>query len=120
MAAPFQQINPLVVAAASQYLNRNGNQYRHAGVCLPLDMEVLTVAIEAQIVGSLMIQYGGEVGQSRALIFLAAMFTYGELNDRGADMLDYMLRCFCDDVREMLDTGLDPAEVLSHCVGGVQ
>ena len=115
-----QPIKPLVAAVASQYLEHNGSQYRHVGVCLPLDIQVLTVAIEAQIVGNLMIEYGGELGRSRALIFLSAMFTNGELNDLGTDTLDYMLRCFCEDVRDMLDAGHDPAEVLGRCAGGVQ
>lgn len=115
-----KQTDLLVAAAARQYLARNGNQYRHAGVCLPLDIDVLSVAIESQIIGNLMIEYGGEVGRSRALIFLAAMFTDSRLNDLGTDALDLMLRCFCEDVRGMLDAGHDPAEVLGRCAGGVQ
>lgn len=115
-----KQIEPLIAAIARQYLDRYGNQYRHADVCLPLGMDVLTAAVETQIVGNLLIQYGGKGGRFRVLVFLTAMFTDGELNDWGVDMLDFMLRCFCEDVRHILDAGHVPAKVLGRSADGVQ
>ena len=115
-----QPLNERVNETARQYLSHNGGQFRHAGVSLPLDVAVLTIAIQSQIVGSLLTEYGGELGNARALIFIDAMFTAGKLNDWGKDVLDGMLTCFCDDVRDMLDAGQDPAEVLRGRVGGGQ
>jgi len=111
------EIRTLVIHVAGQYLNQNSDQYRHANVCLPLDITILTLAIEAQIVGSFLTQFGGEIGRSNALKFLAAMFNEGTLNDRGTEVIDSMLRTFCESMRSILDAGLDPTEVLGGCVG---
>ena len=62
-----QPLNDRVNETARQYLSHNGGQFRHAGVSLPLDVAVLTIAIQSQIVGSLLTEYGGELGNARAL-----------------------------------------------------
>ena len=56
-----QPLNERVNETARQYLSHSGDQFRHAGVSLPLDMAVLTIAIQSQIVGSLLTEYGDEL-----------------------------------------------------------
>lgn len=114
------EIKILINHVAGQYLNQNSDQYRHANVCLPLDITILTLAIEAQIVGSFLTQFGGEIGCSNAMKFLAAMFNEGTLNDWGTEVIDSMLRTSCKNMRFILDAGLDPTEVLGGCVGRLQ
>lgn len=71
------EIRTLVTHVAGQYLNQNSVQYCHVNVCLPLDITILALAIEAQIVGSFLTQFGGEIGHSNTMKFLAAMFNEG-------------------------------------------
>lgn len=109
-----KQIESLIIDIARQYLNRYGNKYRHTDVCLPLDMDVLTTAVEILIFSNRPFQHGGKEGQLRVLVFLTAMYTDGKLNDEGIDMLDYVLRAFCENISFMLDVSHVPANVIGR------
>lgn len=98
----------MVKAVAQAYLAVRGNTFNHLGVQLPLDQEVLTMAIHNQIVGAHLEHAGGKQGRDDALLMLRHMLAGDELTELGGTLLDEMNRCFCADVRQMLDEGKDP------------
>ena len=102
------EINTLVEAVARAYLAVRGNTFNHLGVQLPLNQEVLTMAIQNNIVGAHLEHAGGKQGREDALLMLRHMLAGDELTELGGTLLDEMNRCFCADVRQMLDEGKDP------------
>ncbi|MBP4033274.1 MULTISPECIES: hypothetical protein [Aeromonas] len=102
------EINTMVKAVARAYLVARGNTFKHLGVQLPLDQEVLTMAIQNNIVGAHLEHAGGKQGREDALLMLRHMLAGDELTELGGTLLDEMNRCFCADVRQMLDEGKDP------------
>lgn len=104
----MSEIDKLVEAVALAYLAVRGNTFNHLGVQLPLDQEVLTMAIHNQIVGAHLEHAGGKQGREDALLMLRHMLAGDELTELGGTLLDEMNRCFCADVRQMLDEGKDP------------
>ena len=112
----MSEIDKLVSSVARAYLVVRGNTSKHLGVQLPLNQEVLTMAIHNQIVGAHLEHAGGKQGRDDALLMLRHMATGGELTPLGRLMLDEMNRAFCADVRQMLDEGKDPmAEMAREC-----
>ena len=110
------EINKLVEQLAQVYLVARGNTFKHLGVQLPLNQEVLTMAIHNQIVGAHLEHAGGKQGREDALLMLRHMLAGDELTELGGTLLDEMNRCFCADVRQMLDRGLNPiAELAREC-----
>ena len=91
------EINTMVKAVARAYLAVRGNTFNHLGVQLPLNQEVLTMAIQNNIVGAHLEHAGGKQGREDALL-----------------MLDEMNTIFCAEVREMIDRGDDPGIVLAQ------
>ena len=102
------EINTLVESVARAYLALRGNTFNHLGVQLPLDQEVLTMAIQNNIVGAHLEHAGGKQGREDALLMLRHMVAGDELTPLGSLVLDEMNRAFCADVRQMLDEGKDP------------
>ncbi|MGU5713356.1 hypothetical protein [Aeromonas caviae] len=102
------EINTMVKAVARAYLVVRGNTFKHLGVQLPLNQEVLTMAIQNNIVGAHLEHAGGKQGQADALLMLRHMLAGDELTPLGTLVLDEMNRAFCADVRQMLDEGKDP------------
>ena len=110
------EINTMVKAVARAYLVARGNTFKHLGVQLPLDQEVLTLAIHNNIVGAHLEHAGGKQGREDALLMLRHMLAGDELTPLGSLVLDEMNRAFCADVRQMLDEGKDPmAEMAREC-----
>ena len=110
------EINTLVSSVARAYLAVRGNTFNHLGVQLPLDQEVLTMAIQNNIVGAHLEHAGGKQGREDALLMLRHMLAGDELTPLGSLVLDEMNRAFCADVRQMLDGGKDPmAEMAREC-----
>ena len=108
------EINKLVEQLAQVYLVARGNTFNHLGVQLPLNQEVLTMAIHNQIVGAHLEHAGGKQGQADALLMLRHMLAGDELTPLGSLVLDEMNRAFCADVRQMLDEGKDPMVELAR------
>jgi len=108
------EINTMVKAVARAYLAVRGNTFNHLGVQLPLDQEVLTMAIHNQIVGAHLEHAGGKQGRDDALLMLRHMLAGDELTPLGSLVLDEMNRAFCADVRQMLDEGRDPMDELAR------
>ena len=104
----MNDINELVERLSLAYLLARGNTFNHLGVQLPLDQEVLTMAIQNNIVGAHLEHAGGKQGREDALLMLRHMLAGDELTELGGTLLDEMNRCFCADVRQMLDEGKDP------------
>ncbi|MEI4977013.1 hypothetical protein ACB268_17075 [Aeromonas sanarellii] len=104
----MSEIDKLVSSVARAYLAVRGNTFNHLGVQLPLDQEVLTMAIQNNIVGAHLEHAGGKQGREDALLMLRHMLAGDELTELGGTLLDEMNRCFCADVRQMLDEGKDP------------
>ena len=104
----MSEIDKLVSSVARAYLVVRGNTFKHLGVQLPLNQEVLTMAIHNQIVGAHLEHAGGKQGQADALLMLRHMLAGDELTPLGSLVLDEMNRAFCADVRQMLDEGKDP------------
>lgn len=102
------EINKLVEQLAKAYMVARGNTFKHLGVQLPLDQEVLTMAIQNNIVGAHLEHAGGKQGREDALLMLRHMVAGETLTPLGAVMLDEMNKAFCADVRQMLDDGKDP------------
>ena len=110
------EINTLVESVARAYLAVCGDSFTHLGVQLPLNQEVLTMAIHNQIVGAHLEHAGGKQGRDDALLMLRHMLAGDELTPLGSLVLDEMNRAFCADVRQMLDEGKDPmAEMAREC-----
>lgn len=108
------------VAIAAAYCVLRGDAFKHAAVSLPINSDVLEVAIQAQIVEAMLSLYGSEVGNHRAGLFLAAMLNDAALTPFGINVMDMMLRCFCEDIRQMLDAGLNPIDCLNQSMGRLQ
>ncbi len=110
----MSEIDKLVSSVARAYLVVRGNTFKHLGVQLPLDQEVLTMAIHNQIVGAHLEHAGGKQGRDDALLMLRHMLAGDELTPLGSLVLDEMNRAFCADVRQMLDEGRDPMGELAR------
>jgi hypothetical protein len=108
------------VAIAAAYCALRGDAFKHAAVSLSLNSDVLEVAIQAQIVEAMLSHYGGEVGNHRAALFLASMLNGSTLTLLGIEVMDMMLRCICEDVRQMLDAGLNPVDCVKQSMGRFQ
>ncbi len=108
------EINAMVKAVARAYLAVRGNTFNHLGVQLPLDQEVLTMAIQSNVVGAHLENAGAKQGQADALLMLRHMLVGDELTPLGSLVLDEMNRAFCADVRQMLDEGRDPMDELAR------
>ncbi|MBW3777753.1 hypothetical protein GL272_12600 [Aeromonas veronii] len=108
------EINTLVAQLAGAYLLARGREFKHLGVVLPLDREVLTMAIQNNIVGAHLEHAGGKQGREDALLMLRHMLAGDELTPLGSLVLDEMNRTFCADVRQMLDEGRDPMDELAR------
>ena len=104
----MNDINELVERLSLAYLLARGNTFNHLGVQLPLDQEVLTMAIQNNIVGAHLENAGAKQGQADALLMLRHMLAGDGLTPLGSLVLDEMNRAFCADVRQMLDEGKDP------------
>ncbi|MFH6572177.1 hypothetical protein ACK31H_02240 [Aeromonas caviae] len=102
------EIDKLVGQVARSYLAVSGNTFNHLGVQLPLTAELLALAIQNNIVGAHLEHAGGKQGREDALLMLRHMLAGDELTELGGTLLDEMNRCFCADVRQMLDDGKDP------------
>ncbi|HHQ4644435.1 TPA: hypothetical protein ACSP3W_002734 [Aeromonas veronii] len=108
------EINTLVEQLAATYLLARGHEFRHLGVVLPLNREVLIMAIQNNIVGAHLENAGAKQGQADALLMLRHMLAGDELTPLGSLVLDEMNRSFCADVRQMLDEGRDPMDELAR------
>ncbi|MFH6560723.1 hypothetical protein [Aeromonas caviae] len=108
------EINTLVEQLAAAYLLARGREFKHLGVVLPLDRDVLTMAIQSNVVGAHLENAGAKQGQADALLMLRHMLAGDELTELGGTLLDEMNRCFCADVRQMLDEGRDPMDELAR------
>ena len=102
------EINTLVESVARAYLALRGNTFNHLGVQLQLTAELLALAIKNNIVGAHLENAGAKQGREDALLMLRHMLAGDELTELGGALLDEMNRCFCADVRQMLDEGKDP------------
>ena len=102
------EINTLVESVARAYLALRGNTFNHLGVQLPLDQEVLTMAIQNNIVGAHLEHAGGKQGRDDALLMLRHMVAGETLTPLGALVMDQMYCALCADVRQMLNEGKDP------------
>ncbi len=110
------EIDKLVKAVARAYLLARGNTFKHLGVQLPLNQEVLTMAIQNNIVGAHLEHAGGKQGREDALLMLRHMVAGDELTPLGTLVLDEMSKAFCADVRQMLDEGKNQlAELAREC-----
>ena len=108
------EINTLVEQLAAAYLLARGREFKHLGVVLPLDRDVLTMAIQSNVVGAHLENAGAKQGQADALLMLRHMLAGDELTPLGTLVLDEMNRAFCADVRQMLDEGKDPLTELAR------
>mgnify|MGYP003540466945 CR=1 FL=1 len=108
------EINKLVEQLAQAYLAARGNVFTHLGIQLPLAADSLTMAIQSNVVGAHLENAGAKQGQADALLMLRHMLAGDELTELGGTLLDEMNRCFCADVRQMLDEGRDPMDELAR------
>lgn len=112
----MSEIDKLVSSVARAYLVARGNTFKHLGVQLPLNQEVLTMAIQNNIVAAHLEHAGGKQGREDALLMLRHMVAGEALTPLCSLVLDKMNRSFCADVRQMLDRGLNPiAEMAREC-----
>ena len=108
------EFDKLASSVARAYLAVRGNTFNHLGVQLPLTAELLALAIQNNIVGACLERGGGKQGREDALLMLRHMLAGDELTELGGTLLDEMNRCFCADVRQMLDEGRDPMDELAR------
>ena len=110
----MSEIDKLVSSVARAYLAVRGDSFTHLGVQLPLNQEVLKMAIRNQIVGAHLEHAGGKQGREDALLMLRHMVAGEALTPLGSLLLDEMNKVFCADVRQMLDEGRDPMDELAR------
>ena len=108
------EINTMVEAVARAYLAVRGSTFKHLGVKMPLNQEVLTLAISNQIVGAHLEHAGGKQGREDALLMLRHMVAGETLTPLGALVMDQMFCALCADVRQMLDESKDPVSELAR------
>lgn len=77
------EINTLVEQLAAAYLLARGREFKHLGVVLPLDRDVLTMAIQSNVVGAHLENAGAKQGQADALLMLRHMLAGDELTELG-------------------------------------
>ena len=105
----FTELEQLRHTLAAAYMDLRGMEFHHAGVVLPLNGSVLDAAIDNNIIGAFLQEYGSEQGTKNACKMLGEYMLNGtDITPVGLDVLDNMNRAFCDMVRGMLDAGLDP------------
>ena len=110
----MSEIDKLVSSVALAYLAVRGNTFNHLGVQLPLNQEVLTMAIQNNIVGAHLEHAGGKQGREDALLMLRHMVAGETLTPLGALVMDQMYCALCADVRQMLDEGKNPLAELAR------
>ena len=110
----MNDINELVERLSLSYLVARGNTFKHLGVQLPLNQEVLTMAIQNNIVGAHLEHAGGKQGREDALLMLRHMVAGEALTPLGVAVVAEMNKAFCADVRQMLDEGKDPIAELAR------
>ncbi|MBP4059557.1 hypothetical protein [Aeromonas sp. Prich7-2] len=103
----MSEIDKLVSSMARAYLAERGDSFTHLGVQLPLNQEVLTMAIQNNIVGAHLEHAGGKQGREDALLMLRHMVAGETLTPLGALVMDQMFCALCADVRQMLNEGKD-------------
>ena len=108
------EINTLVEQLAAAYLLARGREFKHLGVVLPLDRDVLTMAIQSNVVGAHLEHAGGKQGREDALLMLRHMVAGETLTPLGALVMDQMYCALCADVRQMLDEGKNPLAELAR------
>ena len=108
------EINTLVEQLAAAYLLARGREFKHLGVVLPLDRDVLTMAIQSNVVGAHLENAGAKQGREDALLMLRHMVAGETLTPLGALVMDQMFCALCADVRQMLDEGKDPMDGLAR------
>jgi hypothetical protein len=111
----FTELEQLRETLAAAYMDLRDSEFRHAGVALPLTGSVLGAAIDNNIIGAFLQEYGSEQGTKNACKMLGEYMLNGnDITPVGLELLDGMNRAFCDLVRGMLDNGMDPMVELAR------
>ncbi len=111
----FTELEQLRHTLAAAYMDLRDSEFRHAGVALPLNGVALEAAIDNNIIGTFLQEYGSEQGTKNACKMLGEYMLNGtDITPAGLELLDNMNRAFCDMVRGMLDAGLDPVVELER------
>ncbi|MGL6603783.1 hypothetical protein ACSZN2_19830 [Aeromonas hydrophila] len=118
----FTELEQLRHTLAAAYMDLRGMEFHHAGVVLPLNGSVLGAAIDNNIIGAFLQEYGSEQGTKNASKMLGEYMLNGtDITPVGLELLDNMNRAFCNLIRGMLDAGQDPmVELERERKGGLQ
>ena len=116
----FTELEQLRHTLGAAYMDLRGMEFHHAGVVLPLNGSVLDSAIDNNIIGAFLQEYGSEQGTKNACKMLGEYMLNGtDITPVGLELLDNMNRAFCNLIRGMLDAGQDPMVELERERKGV-
>lgn len=116
----FTELEQLRHTLAAAYMDLRDSEFHHAGVALPLNGTALEAAIDNNIIGTFLQEYGSEQGTKNACKMLGEYMLNGtDITPVGLDLLDNMNRGFCNLIRGMLDAGQDPMVELERERKGV-
>ncbi len=105
----FTELEQLRHTLGAAYMDLRGMEFHHAGVVLHLNGSVLDAAIDNNIIGAFLQEYGSEQGTKNACKMLGEYMLNGtDITPVGLELLDNMNRAFCNLIRGMLDVGQDP------------
>ena len=105
----FTELEQLRHTLAAAYMDLRDSEFRHAGVALPLNGVALEAAIDNNIIGAFLQEYGSEKGTKNACKMLGEYMLNGtDITPVGLELLDNMNRAFGNPIRGMLDAGQDP------------
>ena len=111
----FTELEQLRHTLGAAYMDLRGMEFHHAGVVLPLNGSVLDAAIDNNIIGAFLQEYGSEQGTKNACKMLGEYMLNGtDITPVGLELLDGMNRAFCELARGMLDNGKDPMVELAR------
>ena len=103
------KIDSLVAELAAAYLKERQGDFVHLGIRIPLDAEILTLALQNNIVGGfLRLAPTPQQGMEECEYLIGHMMKDGQITPQGLALIDQLNQMFCEEVRQMLDEGKDP------------
>lgn len=107
------KIDSLVSELAAAYLKERQGDFVHAMIRIPLDAEILTLALQNNIVGGfLRLAPNPQQGMEECEYLIGHMMKDGQITPQGLALIDQLNQMFCEEVRQMIDEGQDPEAAL--------
>ena len=107
------KIDSLVSKLAAAYLKERQGDFVHLGIRIPLDAEILTLALQNNIVGGfLRLAPSPQQGMEECEYLIGRMMKDGQITPLGLTLINELNQRFCAEVRQMIAEGQDPEAAL--------